>query len=161
MKVACHWDGWEYLGLVTHLDSLVPALLVMSANVVTWRKKWQHCAPRSHFEVDAGRFVRASIMNWSCSRCGSSHALSSYFTVSPYLSLNSQRCDVQHLSTYFRIIVPSLLNMSHETPACNCRQSSSTWRLVPTISLFHKWPMRSLFLVEPWSGHSSETDMLA
>jgi hypothetical protein len=150
MKVACCWDGWEYLGLVTHSDSLVPALLVMSANVITWRKR-----------LAAGRFVRASIMNWSCLHCRSSHALSSHFTFSPYLSLNSQRCDVQHLSTYFRIIVPSLRNMSHETPACNCRQSSSTWRLVPMISLFHKWPMRSLFLVEPWSGHSSETDMPA
>jgi hypothetical protein len=150
MWVAHHWDGWEYLGFVTHSDSLVPALLVMSANVITWRKRWQHCAPCSLFEVAAGRFVRASIMNWSCLL-----ALSSRFTVHPYLSLNSQRCDTQHLLTYFWIIVPSQLNTSHDTPACSCRQSSSTWRLLPTMSLFRRCPMRILFLVEPSSGHNS------
>jgi hypothetical protein len=36
-NVACCCKGWEYLGFVTHSAKCVPALLVMSANVVTWR----------------------------------------------------------------------------------------------------------------------------
>jgi hypothetical protein len=31
--------------------------------------------------------------------------------------------------------------------------------LLPTRSDFHKWPMRSLFLVEPWIGQNSGTLM--
>ncbi len=47
LRVACCCDGWAYVQLVAHSDKWVPALLVMSANVVTCRYSRQHCAPHS------------------------------------------------------------------------------------------------------------------
>jgi hypothetical protein len=155
MSVSCRWEGCSYLGFVTHLDRWVPALLEMSASVVTWRKSQQHWALCSLVNVDAGRSVRASIMNWLCSRCGWSHALSSLRKVITYLSLNSHRRDTQHLSTYFWISVPSWLSTSHDTPACSWRQSNSTRRLSPTTSVFRRCLINNLYLLVPWIGQSS------
>jgi hypothetical protein len=133
----------------------------MSASVVSCRKSWQHWAPCSLFNVDVGRSVRASIMNWSCSRCGWSHALSSLCRVIPHLSLNSHWCKTQHLSTYFWISVPSQLSTSHDTPACSWRQSSSTRRVAPMTSVFRRCPISNLLLLDPWIGQSSNTDIPA
>jgi hypothetical protein len=109
----------------------------------------------------AGRSVIASMMNWSCLHCGSSHAFSSLCTVNPYLSLNSHRCDTQHLLTYLRIKVPSQLSTSHDTLACSCKQAILTWRLLPTLLLFQRCPISSLFLLDPCKGHSLVTDIPA
>jgi hypothetical protein len=138
---------------------MVLPLLVMSAKVVTCRYRWQRWAPRSRAVVACGRSVRASIINWSCSCWGSIHNLSSCWTVRQQVLLNSHSCDAQHLSMYERTSFPSLLRTLQEVPDCNCKQSSSTLMLLPTRSDFHKWPMRSFFLVEPWIGQNSGTLM--
>jgi hypothetical protein len=112
----------------------------------------QHCAPHGLFKVAAGRSVIASMMNWSCLHCRSSHAFSSLCTVNPYLSVNSHRCDTQHLLTYLWIKAPSQQSTSHDTPACSCKQSISTWRLLPTILFFWRCLISSLFLLDPCKG---------
>ena len=161
LKVGDHWLKEVHFGFVTQSARWVPVLLVMLVSVVMPRYSWQHWATCNCCFVEIWRERNSSTRNWSCCHCGNSQGLSSQCIVRPYSSLISQRWCAQQWSTYQQTRDPLWLRMLHNVPAWSCRQSSLTWRLLPTISVLHRWPIISLFLLAPWIGQSSGTSIPA
>jgi hypothetical protein len=109
------------VALRAHSHMAVPALFMMSAQVVTPRNnctRWM--CTRSIFLIP-GTFAASSIMKLSpvCWRC--IHVFSSRSMLLLIPSRNSQVCDVFYGLIYCLTFLPALLITGHVVPACTCR----------------------------------------
>jgi hypothetical protein len=158
-RVACHCNGCEYVRLVTHSDRCVLALLVMSANVVT-------CIGRAGSIVLRGVILRwpqvdqwglplwidHSLFAGGAMLC---HLFAPKVHICHWTPINVTPSICQH--TYeWGFLLCSVHPMTLQ-PAIGWSQSSLTWRLLPTMSLFWRCPINNLFLLNPWIGQSLDT----